>query len=519
MADRRPAWASESVLLRFDERPTIDELSPGWAFDGATGEGVRVAVIDSGIEADHPLLGGCVDADDGIVVTVTDDGSVEMTPGPHDDVFGHGTACAGIIHSIAPKARITSIRVLGANLGGKAAAFHAGLVWAIEQGFDVVNLSLGTTKKDWALAFHEVCDDAYFAGSFIVTAANNVPRASYPSLFASVASVACNTTTDPLRFHANPNPPTEFLARGIDVEVAWKGGGTIRTTGNSYAAPHIAGLAALVRSKHPDLRPFQVKTVLWATAANVREPGTEAEAAGKRATHVATMRGTSMRGTSMRGTSMRAASVRATSTRTTSDDAAGPVARPGDDAASRLVRATVRPASQTGNGTPATAAAAMSGVSHPHLALDAAPGSVRIAEVVDRPVAWRAAAALALIDAMGALALAGFVHGGLRLDDVLVGPDGRLAVTGLDRPRPEPGAARAGAVLSVAAMRWLAPEQLRDEPATPATDVFTAAMIAAELLTVSPPGRASSGWGTFSASGSPSAPGRSRPSAAPMPPM
>jgi subtilisin family serine protease len=86
-----------------------------------------------------------------------------------------------------------------------------------------------------------------------------------------VTSVACNLATDPLRFHYNPEPPTEFLARGIDVEVPWLGGTSIRGTGNSYAAPHIAGIAALIRSKHPELRPFQVKAVLWAVAANVRE--------------------------------------------------------------------------------------------------------------------------------------------------------------------------------------------------------------------------------------------------------
>ncbi|TMK88545.1 MAG: hypothetical protein E6G57_06310, partial [Actinobacteria bacterium] len=86
-----------------------------------------------------------------------------------------------------------------------------------------------------------------------------------------VASVACNLSKDPFRFHYNPEPPTEFLAPGIDIDVAWRGGTRIRGTGNSYAAPHIAGIAALIKAKHPDLRPFQLKTVLWATAANVQE--------------------------------------------------------------------------------------------------------------------------------------------------------------------------------------------------------------------------------------------------------
>ena len=105
----------------------------------------------------------------------------------------------------------------------------------------------------------------------MVTAANNLAKSSFPSLYASVASVACNLSKDPFRFHFNPEPPTEFLAPGIDVEVSWRGGTRVVGTGNSYAAPHIAGIAALIKSKHPDLRPFQLKTVLWATAANVRE--------------------------------------------------------------------------------------------------------------------------------------------------------------------------------------------------------------------------------------------------------
>jgi len=266
----RPAWAKEGALLDAGIGPRLGELTPEWAWGGADGSGVRVAVIDSGADAGHPLLGGCVDRD-ASVEFVVENRELIRRDGPHDDSFGHGTACAGIIHSLAPACRITSVKVLGTGLRGKAAAFLAGLTWAVDEGYEVINLSLGTRKSDWALAFYDVCDRAYFGNSFVVTAANNVQRRSFPSLYASVASVACNLDTDPFRFHYNPEPPTEFLARGIDVEVAWLDGQTIRSTGNSYAAPHIAGLAALIASNHPGLRPFQLKTVLWATAANVRE--------------------------------------------------------------------------------------------------------------------------------------------------------------------------------------------------------------------------------------------------------
>jgi hypothetical protein len=272
VTEDRPAWSKGSVLLRLDSTPDLPEAyAPDAAFGSSTGEGVRVAIIDSGVDADHPALGDSIDVSSSVEFAVDAAGVVTMIEGPHHDVYGHGTACAGIIHALAPGAKLTSVRVLDEGLRGRAAAFHAGLSWAVDQRFDVINLSLGAAKRDWALAFHDTCDRGYFNNSFIVTAANNVHRDSFPSLFASVTSVASNNSKDPLRFHFNPEPPTEFLARGIDVEVPWLDGSTITTTGNSFAAPHIAAFAALIKSEHPELRPFQVKTALWAASANVRE--------------------------------------------------------------------------------------------------------------------------------------------------------------------------------------------------------------------------------------------------------
>lgn len=282
MPELLPAYARDSAAVRLPRGVSLSDLTPDWAWGGATGRGVRVAIVDSGIEAGHAALDGAVAVEEGVALRLDGEGSVVEEPGRHDDVFGHGTACAGIVHALAPEARITSVRVFGPGTGARAAVFLRGLAWAVDRGFDVINLSLGTIVRDWALPFHEVCDEAYFRSCLVVTAANNSVRPSFPSLYASVTSVACNLATDPMRFHFNPDPPTEFLARGIDVEVPWRGGAWIRATGNSYAAPHIAGIAALIRSKHPELRPFQVKTVLWATAANVREAP---RAAGRMTAH------------------------------------------------------------------------------------------------------------------------------------------------------------------------------------------------------------------------------------------
>jgi subtilisin family serine protease len=272
----RPEWSRDSGVLRLDGVADLRDIGPEWAWGGSAGAGVRVAVVDSGIDADHPALGGRVDAEAGVEVRLVGDRDVELVPGAHADAYGHGTACAGIIHQLAPDAELVSVKVLGANLGGKAVQFAAGFRWAVEQRFDVINLSLGTRRADWALTFHELCDEAYFQGVLVVAAANNVQLSSFPSMYASVISVACNTATDPERFHYNPDPPTEFLARGIEIDVPWRGGGHETVTGNSFAAPHISGLAARVLGKHKGLRPFQVKTALWAAAANVLEAPTVA---------------------------------------------------------------------------------------------------------------------------------------------------------------------------------------------------------------------------------------------------
>lgn len=249
----------------------IAEITREWAWGGSTGRGVRVAIVDSGIEYDHPALGGMVRG--GVIVEYDESAEQCYRVEPDDqpaDMSGHGTACAGIIHSLAPEAELFSIRVLGSDMRGRAIQFAGGLDWAVENGMQVANLSLSTSRQEYYALFHEIADDAYFKNVVLVSAVNNIPAPSYPSLYASVISVAAHTHQDPLTYYYNPAPPVEFGAPGIDLRVAWKDHQYLTCTGNSFAAPHIAGIVALIRSRHPELTPFQVKTVLWACAANVR---------------------------------------------------------------------------------------------------------------------------------------------------------------------------------------------------------------------------------------------------------
>ena len=153
---------------------------------------------------------------------------------------------------------------------GKAFQFATGLDWAIDEGMQVINLSLSTSRSDYFALFHQIADAAYFKNVLLVSAVNNIPAPSYPSLYSSVISVAAHDGLDPLIYYYNPSPPVEFGAPGIDVRVAWKDKQYLTSTGNSFAAPHMTGIAALILAKHPELTSFQVKTVLWACAANVR---------------------------------------------------------------------------------------------------------------------------------------------------------------------------------------------------------------------------------------------------------
>jgi subtilisin len=202
-------------------RALPDGVDRAWAFGGANGAGIRVAVVDSGIDAAHPLVGA-----------------------------------------------VASAVVVSAGFTGSGPVLLAGIRWAIEQGFDVINLSLSTTKPRFEAMLRELADRAWFDRSVVVASAHNMPVESFPWRFASVISVGSHDVPDAWTWYANPEPPVDLFARGYDVEVAWLEGATIRATGNSFATPHVAGLVALLRSKHPHLTPAMVKAVLETTASN-----------------------------------------------------------------------------------------------------------------------------------------------------------------------------------------------------------------------------------------------------------
>ena len=263
-----PAWSLPKDAVDRIALPSEwpDRVTRDWALGGATGDGVRVCILDSGVDPTHPLVG---ELESAVVISIGEDDEVIADEDAEGDVSGHGTACAGIVRRHAPESKISSVRVLGSSFTGSGAVLLGGLRYAIEQGFDVINMSLSTTKKPFASILHELADSAYFKRTVLVASAHNMPVESYPWRFSSVISVGSHEQPDPLDFFYNPSPPVEFFGRGVNVEVPWLGGRTLTVSGNSFATPHMSSICALILSKHPELTPFQLKSVLYLTASNV----------------------------------------------------------------------------------------------------------------------------------------------------------------------------------------------------------------------------------------------------------
>lgn len=244
-------------------------ISRDWAWGTATGAGVRVCVIDSGVERGNSAVGPVTDAFAVERTRAADTTTYAMVDDELGDVAGHGTACAGIIRRVAPDVDLTSVRILGPHLGCDGDVLVEALRWAVAERFDVINLSLSTRRAAFKADLHDIADSAYFAGVLIVASAHNSPVDSFPWRFPSVVSVGSHTSADPAYLEVNPNPPVEFFASGVQVTVPRPGGGTATVSGNSFAAPHVAGYLARIRQAHPDLPMAQVKHVLTALCDNL----------------------------------------------------------------------------------------------------------------------------------------------------------------------------------------------------------------------------------------------------------
>jgi subtilisin family serine protease len=260
------------TTLDFDQ--LLDARRLWAALADATGRGVCVAILDTGVDVTHPDLQGAVVRSVEVFgppqPRVSDLPATGLSAQQLDPV-GHGTACAGIIHQISPQAQLISVRVIGAGAAGTGEQFVRGLQWVLTQcqpKVQVVNLSLGTMEERFAGPLRRLVDQAYANDVMLVAAANNMGHASYPAQFASLISVDNQGFPDPLTFHYQRGRPIEVVARGIYVQAPKSGGGYQLWTGTSFACPHISGVVARLLSLNPRLTTFQVKTLLHVLRAN-----------------------------------------------------------------------------------------------------------------------------------------------------------------------------------------------------------------------------------------------------------
>jgi subtilisin family serine protease len=236
-----------------------------------TGRGIKIAVLDSGIETGHPAFKGLKLADD---LAIVDDGlQLSCVPSDGADVFGHGTAIAGILRQVAPGAQIGSFRVLGEHLRSRTAIIREGVHQALDRGYHILHCSFGCSRDDQVLQYKDWIDEAYVKGRHIVAACNNYDflKREWPGHFPSVITVNFARTDDPHALFYRPGQLVEFAARGNDLELPWCDGRRKKVTGSSFAVPHVAGLLARLLSFCPDLPPLAAKALLH----QVAEPWTE----------------------------------------------------------------------------------------------------------------------------------------------------------------------------------------------------------------------------------------------------
>jgi subtilisin family serine protease len=227
-----------------------------------TGRGIKVAVLDSGIEAAHPGLNGLTLADD---LAIVDDGlQLNCKSGAGVDVYGHGTAIASILRQIAPDVQIGSFRVLGEQLRSRTAIIREGVRQALDRGYHILHCSFGCSREDQVLQYKDWIDEAYLMGRHIVAACNNYDflKREWPGHFPSVITVNFARTANSEALFYRPGQLVEFAARGDDLDVPWCGTRRKKVTGSSFAVPHVAALLARLLSLCPDLPPLAAKALL-----------------------------------------------------------------------------------------------------------------------------------------------------------------------------------------------------------------------------------------------------------------
>jgi len=227
-------------------------------FSKYNGQGIKVAIIDSGLDETH-ILPNIVHKMD-LTITSSKSKNREFCK----DKIGHGTACAGIISKKAPKSELIIIKIFDFDLNACYKLLLRSILYAIEQSVNVINLSLGTTEDFGELKkLYDICQYACQNNIIIVSAENNSSgRDSYPANFNNVIGVTSGKIYYDYEYFYREDNSIELIGKGNYQKVNWLMGQSVFKSGNSFAAPHITGIISLVLQAFPNSDIQKVKKIL-----------------------------------------------------------------------------------------------------------------------------------------------------------------------------------------------------------------------------------------------------------------
>jgi subtilisin family serine protease len=287
----------------YDDLYGLKKLGTTQAWDTARGDGVVVAVVDTGIDYTHPDIdanvwinpgeipaNGIDDDANGFVDDVrgwdfvgTQSGAPIADNDPRDG-HGHGTHVAGTIAAegdnnlgvvgVAWQAKVMAVKGIADDGFGPEAGLAAAIVYAVDNGADVINASFGGPGTSPTI--RDAVDYAHAQGVVFVAAAgnNNADAAGfYPANLASAVTVAALDAFDGKAYFSNFGNKIDVSAPGVDILSLQRGGGFLRNQGTSMAAPHVSGVAALIIQLHREFTNEQVRQVLRASASDVGAAG------------------------------------------------------------------------------------------------------------------------------------------------------------------------------------------------------------------------------------------------------
>lgn len=257
----------------------VDRIDAELAWSTSTGDGVKVAIVDTGIDMDHPDLVANIK---GGFNAIAPKGRYK-DPSDFDDDHGHGTHCAGIVAAVnndigvvgvAPDAWLYGVKVLSKSGSGQTSDCIEGIQWCADNGMDVISMSWGSTTYDEAL--NDACQAAWDAGCVLVSSAGNngveTPD-GYPSAYPSVMAISATDSSDNIASWSNYGDEIELGAPGVSIYSTYKDGEYATMSGTSMACPHVSGVAALILAAHSGYSNQQVRQTLWNTAEDLGAPG------------------------------------------------------------------------------------------------------------------------------------------------------------------------------------------------------------------------------------------------------